>query len=142
MFGSDSPTWIAVVIASVYLLQNATQDLSMSRWLSPFSLGWIITGLLFIHPLVLKGSWLAMGSAYLLIGVLIVNTLLLSAASIIPNQIVSYKCAELEKVGLIFSGFVLVGLAALVKICFTAFMQRLYSKNQRQYRLTASWSNV
>jgi hypothetical protein len=78
MFEADSPNWIAVVVASVYLLQTSTKDLSLCRWLSPFSLGWVIASLMFIYPFILKGSWIAMGAGYLLMGALITNTLILS----------------------------------------------------------------
>jgi hypothetical protein len=142
MFEGASPTWIAVVVASVYLLQNATKDLPVGRWLTPFSLGWIITGLVFIHPLVLKGSWMAMGAAYLLMGVLIVNTLVLSAASKLPEPIVSFKSEGLEKVGLMFTGFVLAGFAVLVKNCFAGLKRLISAKIQHQDRVLASWSNV
>jgi hypothetical protein len=140
MFEVDSPTWIAVVIASVYLLQSATKDLSLCRWLTPFSLGWVIASLMFIYPFVLKGSWVAMGAGYLLMGVLIVNTLLLSVLSKMPRQIVSFKSQGLETVGLIFAGFVFAGVAVLLKNGFTALKQYLNAK--RQDRMLTSYGNA
>ncbi len=142
MFEVDSPTWIAVVVASVYLLQNATQDISLCPWLSPFSLGWVIASLMFIYPFILKGSWAAMGVGYLLMGVLIVNTLVLSILSKMPRQVVSFKSQRLETVGLIFTGFVFAGVAVLLKNGFMALNQYLNAKLQRQNRALASYGNA
>jgi hypothetical protein len=142
MFEVDSPPWIAVVVASVYLLQNATKDLPLCRWLLPFSLGWIIAGLMFIYPLALKGSWMAMGVAYLLMGALIVNTLILSAVSKMPEQVVSFKSQGLEKVGLIFTGFIFAGLVLFFKNCLMSIGQLLSARHQRSGRVLATWSNV
>jgi hypothetical protein len=140
MFEVDSPTWIAVVIASVYLLRDATKDLSLCRWLSPFSLGWAIACLMFIYPFILKGSWVAMGAGYLLMGVLIVNTLILSVLSKMPRQVVSFKSQGLETVGLIFTGFVFAGVAVLLKNGFAALKRHLNAK--RQDRVLAFISNA
>jgi hypothetical protein len=142
MFESDSPTWIAVVLASVYLLQNATKDLSLCRWLSPFSLGWVIACLMLIYPFALKGAWVAMGTAYLLMGVLIVNTMILSLLSFLPRQVVSFKSQGLEKMGLIFTGFLFAGIAVLFKNGLTALIQLLNAKLQRQNRVLSALSNV
>lgn len=142
MFEVDSPTWIAVVVASVYLLQSATQDLPLGRWLSPFSLGWIIAGLMFLHPLALRGSWIAIGAAYLLMGALIVNTLILSAASKVPTRMVSFKSDGLEQVALMFTGFVFAGIAVLVKHCFTGLLQLSKARHQPHEKALSSWSSV
>jgi hypothetical protein len=141
MFEVDNPTWIAVVVASVYLLQNAMKDVSLCRWLSPFSLGWVIASLIFIYPFVLKGSWIAMGAGYLLIGVLIVNTLILSVMSKMPRQVVSFKSQGLEKMGLIFTGFLFAGVIVLLKNGLTALSQYLNAQ-RRQDRVLASYGNV
>jgi hypothetical protein len=126
MFEVASPTWIAVVVASVYLLRNATKDLPLCRWLSPFSLGWVIASLMFVYPFILKGSWVAMATAYLLIGVLIVN----------------FKSQDLEKMGLIFTGFLFVGIVVLLKNGFNALKQLLNEMFQRQDRVLAAWRNA
>jgi hypothetical protein len=142
MFEVDSPTWIAVVVASVYLLQNATKDLPMCRWLSPFSLGWIIASLMSILPFALKGSWMAMGAGYLLMGALIVNTLVLSLVSKLPSRTISYKSEGLEKVGLMFAGFICAGLVVVFKHCLMSVGQLLTAKHPRQDRVLTAWSNV
>jgi hypothetical protein len=141
MFEVDNPTWIAVVVASVYLLQNATKDLSLCRWLAPFSLGWVIACLIFIYPFILKGSWVAMGAGYLLMGILIVNTLILSVMSKIPRQVVSFKSQGLEKMGFIFIGFLFAGVVVLLKNGLTALSQYLNAQ-RRQDRVLASYGNV
>jgi hypothetical protein len=142
MFEADSPTWIAVVVASVYLLQDSTKDLPLCRWLSPFSIGWIIAGLLSIYPFILKGCWIAMSVAYLLMGVLIVNTLVLSLVSKMPSRVISYKSEGLEKVGAMFTGFICAGLAVLFKQCLLSVGQLLSAKHPRQDGVLAAWSNV
>jgi hypothetical protein len=141
MFEVDNPTWIAVVVASVYLLQNATKDLSLCRWLSPFSLGWVIASLIFIYPFILKGSWVAMGAGYLLMGILIVNTLILSVMSKMPRQVVSFKSQGLEKMGFIFIGYLFAGVVVLLKNGLTAVKQYLNAQ-RRQDRVLASYGNV
>ncbi len=142
MFEVASPTWIAVVVASVYLLRNATKDLPLCRWLSPFSLGWVIASLMFVYPSILKGSWVAMAAAYLLIGVLIVNTLILSVMSKMPHRVVSFKSQDLEKMGLIFTGFLFVGIVVLLKNGFNALKQLLNEMFQRQDGVLAAWRNA
>ena len=132
MFEADSPNWIAVVVASVYMLQNATKDMSLCRWLSPFSLGWVISSFLFIYPFALKGSWVAMGAVYLLMGALIANTLILSTLSIMPGRVVDFKSKGLEAMGLVFTSCIFAGLVILLKNGFTALIQLL--KTIRQYK--------
>jgi hypothetical protein len=140
MFETDSPTWIAVVVASVYLLQNSTKDLSLCRWLSPFSLGWIIASLIFIYPFILKGSWLAMGAAYLLMGALITNTLILSVMSIMPGRVVDFKSKGLEAMGLIFTSCIFTGSVLLLKKAFAVLIYWLKTMRQRHDGVATSWS--
>jgi hypothetical protein len=137
MFEADSPTWIAVVVASVYLLQNSTKDLSLCRWLSPFSLGWVITSLIFIYPFILKGSWFAMGAGYLLMGALITNTLILSIMSLMPRQVVGFKSKGLETIGLLFTSCIFAGLFLLLKKGFAVLMEFLKTVLQNQRRVVA-----
>ncbi|WP_404784978.1 hypothetical protein [Altericista sp. CCNU0014] len=135
MFEADSPTWIAVVVASVYMLQSSTKDLSLCRWLSPFSLGWVIACLLFIHPFVLKGSWVAMGIGYVLMGALIANTLILSVMSLMPRQVVGFKSKGLETVGLLFTSCIFTGLFLLLKNGFAVLVELLGTMLQRQRKV-------
>jgi hypothetical protein len=135
MFEADSPTWIAVVVASVYLLQNATKDLSLCRWLSPFSLGWVIASLIFIYPFISKGSWFAMGAGYLLMGALITNTLILSAMSLMPRRVIGFKSKGLETVGLLFTSCIFTGFVLLLKKGFAVLMELFKTMRQRQLRV-------
>ncbi len=142
MFEADSPTWIAVVVASVYLLQSATEDVSLCRWLSPFSLGWVIASLMFIYPFVLKGSWLAMGAAYLLMGALITNTLILSVMSIVPQRFVDFKSKGLETIGLVYTGCIFTGFVLLLKKAFVVLMEWFKTMLQHKFRVMSSGSIV
>ena len=142
MFELESPNWIAVVVASVHLLQSATKDIPVSGCLSLFNLGWIIAGLLFVHPLILKGSWMAMSVGYLLMGVLIVNTLILSIVSVMPRRVVSYKSEGLEKVGLMFTGFVCAGFVALIKKGFERVNRLLSARYSPQESELSVWGNI
>lgn len=135
MFEADSPTWIAVVIASVYLLQSSTKDLSLCRWLSPFSLGWVIASLMFIYPFILKGSWIAMGAGYFLMGALITNTLILSLMSLMPRRVVDFKSKGLETMGLLFTSCIFTGLVLLLKKGFAVLIELLKTMRQRQLRV-------
>jgi hypothetical protein len=136
MFEADSPNWIAVVVASVYLLQTSTKDLSLCRWLSPFSLGWVIASLMFIYPFILKGSWIAMGAGYLLMGALITNTLILSIMSLMPRRVVDFKSKGLESMGLLFTSCIFTGLFLLLKKGFAVLMESLKTMRQRQQVVT------
>jgi hypothetical protein len=135
MFEADSPNWIAVVVASVYLLQSLTKDLSLCRWLSPFSLGWVIASLIFIYPFILKGSWIAMGAGYFLMGALITNTLILSVMSIMPGRVVDFKSKGLETIGLLFTSCIFAGLFLLLKKGFAVLMELLKTMLQNQHRV-------
>ncbi len=135
----NSPNWVAVTAASVHLLQESTKGLKLCRWLSPFSLGWVIAGLLMMYPLAQKGSWAAMGAAYLLMGVLIINTLVLGVLSRMPNQVISFKAKGVETVGLMFAGFICAGVGLLIKTGFAALRQ-LFAASESSALTT--WSNV
>jgi hypothetical protein len=135
MFEADSPTWIAVVVASVYLLQSSTKDLSLCRWLSPFSLGWVIASLIFIYPFISKGSWFAMGAGYLLMGALITNTLILSAMSLMPRRVIGFKSKGLETVGLLFTSCIFTGFVLLLKKGFAVLMELFKTMRQRQLKI-------
>jgi hypothetical protein len=135
MFEADSPNWIAVVVASVYLLQSSTKDLALCRWLSPFSLGWVIASLIFIYPFILKGSWIAMGAGYFLMGALITNTLILSVMSLVPARIVDFKSEGLETMGLLFTSCIFAGLFLLLKKGFAVLIELFKMMFQSQRRV-------
>jgi hypothetical protein len=99
MFNLDLYTLIAVVIVtSVNLLECSSRELTLNKWLRPFSLSWIISGLTIFLPLVQKGSLGPVAVTYFLMGALIVNTLVLSTCSRLPNQIVDVKDRGLNNI--------------------------------------------
>jgi hypothetical protein len=100
MFDLDLYTLIAVfIVTSVNLLKCSSRELTLNKWLAPFSVGWILSGLTMFLPLVQKGSLGPVAVTYFLIGALIVNTLVLSVCSRLPNQIVDVKSPTIEMMG-------------------------------------------
>ena len=100
MFDLDLYTLIAVfIVTSVNLLKCSSRELTLNKWLAPFSGGWILSGLTMFLPLVQKGSLGPVAVTYFLIGALIVNTLVLSACSRLPNRIVDVKSPSVEMMG-------------------------------------------
>lgn len=100
MFDLDLYTLIAVfIVTSVNLLKCSSRELTLNKWLTPFSVGWILSGLTMFLPLVQKGSFGPVAVTYFLIGALIVNTLVLSVCSRLPNQIVDVKSPTVEMMG-------------------------------------------
>jgi hypothetical protein len=99
MFEFDLLTLLVVVVVGLQLLHQANQKLTLSGWLAPLSLGWILSGLLWLMPFAEKGATGALAISYLLIGTLILNTLLLYLFSRLPNHLVPLKSTEIELVG-------------------------------------------
>jgi hypothetical protein len=92
MFDLDLYTLIAVfIVTSVNLLKCSSRELTLNKWLAPFSVGWILSGLTMFLPMVQKGSLVSVAVTYFLIGALIVNTLVLSVCSRLPNRIVDVR---------------------------------------------------
>jgi hypothetical protein len=100
MFDLDLYALIAVfIVTSVNLLKCSSRELTLNRWLAPFSVGWILSGLTMFLPMVQKGSLGPVAVTYFLIGALIVNTLVLSVCSRLPNRIVDVKSPSVEMMG-------------------------------------------
>jgi hypothetical protein len=100
MFDLDLYTLIAVfIVTSVNLLKCSSRELTLNKWLTPFSVGWILSGLTMFLPLVQKGSLGPVAVTYFLIGALIVNTLVLSFCSRLPNRVVDVKSPTVEMMG-------------------------------------------
>ena len=115
MFNPKNADWLAWVAVIVYLLQTSTEDLKLCQWLSPLKLGWIIAALSFVYPFVQKGSKIALGAGYVLMGALVFNTLILGFLSVLPNQVVSFKSEGVQTMGMIFVVFLGTGLFVLLK---------------------------
>jgi hypothetical protein len=100
MLDFDLYTLMAVfIVTSINLLKCSSHELTLNRWLRPFGVGWVISGLTMFLPLAQKGSLGPVAVTYFLIGALIVNTLVLSLCSKLPNQIVDMKSPTVEMVG-------------------------------------------
>jgi apolipoprotein N-acyltransferase len=121
MFEFDIFTIIAVVVLGIQLLHQANQKITLSKWLVPFSLGWVLSGLLWLMPFAEQGSKGAIAVSYLLIGTLIFNTLVLYSCSRLPNHFIPLKSTEIELIGssmlkLIGTGIREVGRSLLIAL--------------------------
>jgi hypothetical protein len=128
MFDLDLYTLIAVfIVTSVNLLKCSSRELTLNKWLKPFSVGWILSGLTMFLPLVQKGSLGPVAVTYFLIGALIVNTLVLSACSRLPNQIVDVKSPTVEMMGGVILKLLGRGAYVLLKSQAIALLQLIDS---------------
>jgi hypothetical protein len=124
MFDLDLYTLIAVfIVTSVNLLKCSSRELTLNKWLAPFSLGWILSGLTMFLPLVQKGSLGPVAVTYFLIGALIVNTLVLSFCSRLPNRIVDVKSPTVEMIGGVILKLIGRGAYVLLKSQAIALLQ-------------------
>jgi hypothetical protein len=128
MFDLDLYTLIAVfIVTSVNLLKCSSRELTLNKWLTPFSVGWILSGLTMFLPLVQKGSLGPVAVTYFLIGALIVNTLVLSFCSRLPNQIVDVKSPSVEMMGGVILKLMGRGVYVLLKSQAIALLQLIDS---------------
>jgi hypothetical protein len=128
MFDLDLYTLIAVfVVTSVNLLKCSSRELTLNKWLAPFSVGWILSGLTMLLPLVQKGSLGPVAVTYFLIGALIVNTLVLSVCSRLPNRIVDVKSPSVEMMGGVILKLIGRGVYVLLKSQAIALLQLIDS---------------
>jgi hypothetical protein len=128
MFDHDLYTLIAVfIVTSVNLLKCSSRELTLNKWLAPFSVGWILSGLTMFLPMVQKGSLAPVAVTYFLIGALIVNTLVLSTCSRLPNQIVDVKSPTIEMMGGVILKLMGRGAYVLLKSQAIALLQLIDS---------------
>ncbi|HEY9826666.1 MAG TPA: hypothetical protein V6D19_14570 [Stenomitos sp.] len=99
MFKPNFCEVLAVLIVSIQLLSQANQAMVLNKWLTPFSLGWLLAGLTWFMPHVQRGSWFAAAISYVLVSGLIFNTLVLFVCSKLPNCIVELKSPIVETIG-------------------------------------------
>jgi hypothetical protein len=133
MLDLDLYTLIAVfIVTSVNLLKCSNRELTLNKWLAPFSVGWILSGLTMFLPLVQKGSLGPVAVTYFLIGALIVNTLVLSVCSRLPNQIVDVKSPTVEMMGGVILKLMGRGVYVLLKSQAIALLQLVNSVMGRQ----------
>jgi hypothetical protein len=128
MFDLDLYTLIAVfIVTSVNLLKCSSRELTLNKWLAPFSVGWILSGLTMFLPMVQKGALGPVAVTYFLIGALIVNTLVLSVCSRLPNRIVDVKSPSVEMMGGVILKLIGRGVYVLLKSQAIALLQLIDS---------------
>jgi O-antigen/teichoic acid export membrane protein len=124
MLDIDLYTAIAVfIVGSINLLKCSKHEITLNRWLSPFSVGWILSGLTMFLPMVQKGAIAPMAAVYFLIGVLIANTLVLSFCSRLPNRMVDLKSPTVEMMGGVIVKLIGAGLYVMLKDMAIALFQ-------------------
>ncbi|NJM77051.1 MAG: hypothetical protein HC852_16265 [Acaryochloridaceae cyanobacterium RU_4_10] len=58
MLDLDLYAFIAVfIVTSVNLLKCSSRELNLNKWLKPFSVGWILSGLTMFYRWCRKGLW-------------------------------------------------------------------------------------
>jgi hypothetical protein len=128
MFDFDLYTFIAVfIVTSINLLKCSSRELTLNKWLAPFSVGWIISGLTMFLPLVQKGALGPVAVTYFLIGALIFNTIVLSTCSRLPNQIVDVKSPTVEMMGGVILKLMGRGVYVVLKSQVIALLQLVHS---------------
>jgi hypothetical protein len=138
----DLYTAIAIfIVSSLQILHHFSQETNLSKWLSPFSIGWILSGLAMALPMVQKGSLVSVAAVYLLLGALIVNTLVLSACSRLPAQLIAFKSPTIEQVGAVFVKLMGRGLSVVLRELATAlfrFIDAMLAQRPKMPRLHAA----
>ncbi len=90
-----------VFAVAVHLLMQFNQDISVSKWLTPFSLTGLLALLMLLLPWMQKGSVVAFMAGYLAIGFLVINLLVLFSLAHLPGQAVKLSSANSVKAGAI-----------------------------------------
>jgi hypothetical protein len=121
MHDFDLLTMTTIVVLGLQLLHQASQRMPLNQWLKPFSIGWVLSGLLWLMPYAEGRSKGAIAMSYLLIGTLILNTLVLYLCSRLPNRLISLKSNEIELIGgtllkLIGTGLGVIGRSLLCSL--------------------------
>jgi hypothetical protein len=116
MLDLDLYTALAIfIVSSLQILHCFSQEITLNQWLAPFSIGWILSGLALVLPMVQKGSLVSVAVVYLLLGALIVNTLVLSTCSRLPANIIEFKSPTIERVGDVFLKLMGRGLSVVLR---------------------------
>jgi hypothetical protein len=124
MLDIDLYTAIAVfIVGSINLLKCSRHEITLNRWLFPFSVGWILSGLTMFLPMVNKGAIAPIAAVYFLMGALIINTLVLSFCSKLPNQVVDLKSPTIEMMGGVIAKLIGAGLYVILKDVAIALVQ-------------------
>jgi hypothetical protein len=142
MLDLDLYTVLAIfIVSSLQILHCFSQEITLNKWLAPFSIGWILSGLALALPMVQKGSVVSVAAVYFLLGALIVNTLVLSACSRLPAKVVEFKSPMIERVGGMFLKLMGRGLSVVFRelaIVLFKFIDMLLTSRPQMPRLNAA----
>jgi hypothetical protein len=103
------------IVTSINLLKCSSHEIKLNKWLLPFSVGWVISGLTLFLPMVQKGALGVTVMVYFLMGALIVNTLVLSLCSKLPNHVIALKSPTVEMMGGVILRLMGTGLYVMFK---------------------------
>jgi hypothetical protein len=109
---------VTAFVLGLSLLLRFNQDLTLPRWLSPFSLGGLLSIMQGIFPKIQRGSIPAFVMGYLLMGVLVFNMVVLFTVAHLPGKVVVLSSSLSAKSGLILIGLLGTGLWLLIKGLF------------------------
>jgi hypothetical protein len=142
MLDLDLYTALAIfIVSSLQILHCFSRKTTLSKWLTPFSIGWILSGLALALPLVQKGSLVSVAAVYFLLGALIVNTLVLSACSRLPAKFIAFNSPTIERVGGIFLKLMGRGLSVVFRelaIVLFKFIDVMLSSRPQTPKLNAA----
>jgi hypothetical protein len=142
MLDLDLYTALAIfIVSSLQILHYFSQETTLNKWLVPFSIGWILSGLALVLPMVQKGSLVSVVAVYFLIGALIVNTLVLSTCSRLPASVIAFKSPTIERVGGIFLKLMGRGLSVVfreVAIVLFKLIDAILARRSQTPRLKAA----
>jgi hypothetical protein len=97
------------------LLMQFNQDMALPKWLTPLSLGGLLSVLVVLLPWIEKGSFAAIAIGYLLMGLSIINLAIVFSLAHFPGQTVIGLSSRSNKAGLLLLQMVGVGLAVMLK---------------------------
>jgi hypothetical protein len=109
-------------VFGVYVLITYNQDASFQGWLAPFNVGGALSALV-LTAFADKGSLSTFGIGFLLLGVLILNTLVMYFASLLPGQMVTFKSPASKRLGGLLVRVLGIGLFTLVRNLITLLVQ-------------------
>jgi hypothetical protein len=108
MFGLNETG--AAFVFGVGLLEQFHQDLTLPQWLAPLGSGGLLTALLRLLPKIQCGSVSAAVLGYVLMALLIFNTIILFTWAQLPNQSAISSSASSLRAGMILLGLFGTGL--------------------------------
>jgi hypothetical protein len=110
---------------AVRLLLQFNQDISIPKWLAPFSLTGLLALMMLLLPWIQKGSALAFVVGYVAIAFLVINLLILFTLAHLPGKVVKFASESGSQAGAIVVGAVGTGLGVLLKSSVGFLGQRM-----------------